>query len=234
VYCCITDSKEHHAEPNTMKITDKAQDLENFVQAILSEKIMVGDVIKQSELCDILGISLSPLRELLVLLEELNLVQVKPRSGYKIIYPDVDFMRENMQFRIMIEKNAVESFLNEVTDSWIENQIEIQKEALSILQNTDDLEAHNSKIIEIDQAFHREIVKALKNKAISKAHEYAQIKLRIARRVHRRFPPVKTNKNALEQHIDLLETMKSRDASSVISALDAHFASSIHNTLVGY
>ena len=24
----------------------------------------------------------------------------------------------------MIEKNAVESFLNEVTDSWIENQIE--------------------------------------------------------------------------------------------------------------
>ena len=142
MYCCITDSKEHHAEPNTMKITDKAQDLENFVQAILSEKIMVGDVIKQSELCDILGISLSPLRELLVLLEELNLVQVKPRSGYKIIYPDVDFMRENMQFRIMIEKNAVESFLNEVTDSWIENQIEIQKEALSILQNTDDLQAH--------------------------------------------------------------------------------------------
>ena len=57
-----------------MKITDKAQDLENFVQAILSEKIMVGDVIKQSELCDILSISLSPLRELLVLLEELNLV----------------------------------------------------------------------------------------------------------------------------------------------------------------
>tara|TARA_B100000929_G_scaffold94180_1_gene73874 strand:- start:4670 stop:5323 length:654 start_codon:yes stop_codon:yes gene_type:complete len=217
-----------------MKITDKVQDLENFVQAILSEKIMVGDVIKQSELCDILGISLSPLRELLVLLEELNLVQVKPRSGYKIIYPDVDFMRENMQFRIMIEKNAVESFLNEVTDSWIENQIEIHKEALSTLQNTDDLEAHNSKIIEIDQAFHREIVKALKNKAISKAHEYAQIKLRIARRVHRRFPPVKTNKNALEQHINILEIIKSRDASSVISSLDAHFALSIHNTLVGY
>ena len=103
-----------------------------------------------------------------------------------------------------------------------------------VTKNTDDLEAHNSKIIEIDQAFHREIVKALKNKAISKAHEYAQIKLRIARRVHGRFPPVKTNKNALEQHINILEIIKSRDASSVISSLDAHFALSIHNTLVGY
>ena len=102
-----------------MKITDKAEDLENFVQAILSEKIMVGDVIRQSELCEVLSMSLSPLRELLVLLEELNLVEVKPRAGYKIIYPDFDFMRENLQFRIMIEKHAVEPFLNVVTDDWI-------------------------------------------------------------------------------------------------------------------
>lgn len=217
-----------------MKITDKAQDLENFVQAILSEKIVVGEIVRQRDLCEILETSLSPLRELLVLLEELELVEVKPRAGYKIIYPDIEFMRENMQFRVMIEKHALEPFLEEVTEGWIKDQITQTKDLICQIETTADLSLLNPVVLDIDRAFHRTIVAALKNNAISKAHEYTQTKLRIARQVHRRIPPRKTNMTAMLEHVAILEAMKQRDVVEVTKALEAHFAGSIRNTLVGY
>ena len=92
-----------------MKIARNKNHLDTFVKAILSGDITLGGVIRQNELCEILDMSLSPLRELLVLLEELDLIEVKARSGFKIIYPDIDFMRENMQFRVIIETHAIET-----------------------------------------------------------------------------------------------------------------------------
>lgn len=217
-----------------MKVTDKAQDLEHFVQSILSEKIKVGEVIRQSDLCEILDTSLSPLRELLVLLEELELVEVKPRAGYKIIYPDIEFMRENMQFRVMIEKHAIEPFVEDVTDDWIRDQIKQHKSAIHGIETSEDLTKMNALVVNIDRAFHRTIVAALKNKAISKAHEYTQTKLSIARQVHRRVPPRKTNMTAMLEHVTILEALERRGVAEVTSALDAHFTASIRNTLVGY
>ena len=219
---------------NFMKVTDKAQDLEHFVQSILSEKIKVGEVIRQSDLCEVLGTSLSPLRELLVLLEELELVEVKPRAGYKIIYPDIEFMRENMQFRVMIEKHAIEPFIEDVTEDWITDQIAQHTSAIHGIETADDLTTVNARVVDIDRAFHRTLVAALQNKAISKAHEYTQTKLSIARQVHRRIPPRKTNMNAMLEHITILDALKRRDVAEVAAALDGHFTSSIRNTLVGY
>lgn len=217
-----------------MKITQKTQDLDVFVEAILAGHIKVGEVIRQSELCQILRTSMSPLRELLVLLEELDLVEVKPRAGFKIIYPDLDFMRENMQFRVLIENHAITNFVEFVTDDWITEQIDCHKEALLVLETEKDLTAHNAFVLELDRDFHRAIVGSMKNKAISKAHEHTQSKLRIARQVHRRVPPRKINMVALQDHLTILSALKARDLDAVRQALDAHFTTSARNTLVGY
>ncbi|MBK8084216.1 MAG: GntR family transcriptional regulator [Devosia sp.] len=64
-----------------------------------SGRLEAGMVVTQNELCDLLGLSLSPLRETLVLLEEFGLVEIKPRTGIRIVYPEVAFIRENYQFR---------------------------------------------------------------------------------------------------------------------------------------
>jgi DNA-binding GntR family transcriptional regulator len=168
------------------------------------------------------------------LLEELDLVEVKPRSGFKIIYPDIDFMRENMQCRIMIEMHAVETFVEDVTDNWIDDQITKHNDAIAVLDTTEDLTAHNAFILDFDREFHRTIVGALKNKVVTKAHEYTQTKLGIARQVHRRTPPRKTNMVALHDHLAVLDALKTRDLNAVRVALDVHFTTSIRNTLVGY
>lgn len=217
-----------------MKIADEKYNLDTFVQSILNENIKVGAVMRQAELCEVLGISLSPLRDLLVLLEELELIEVKPRSGFKVIYPDIDFMRENMQFRIILEKHAIEAFVEIVTTDWIKEQISIHEKAIKDLEDTDDPTTLNENILELDRQFHRTIVGSLENRAITKAHEYTQTKLQIARQVHRRVPPKKTNMIAMRDHLNILAALETQELARVHTALDEHFNTSIRNTLVGY
>ena len=217
-----------------MKIARNKNHLDTFVKAILSGDITLGGVIRQNELCEILDMSLSPLRELLVLLEELDLIEVKARSGFKIIYPDIDFMRENMQFRVIIETHAIETFIDNVSDDWIEEQTVKHQKAVTDLTDTEDLTSLNEYILELDRNFHKTIVATLNNKAIAKAHEYTQTKLRIARQVHRRIPPRKTNMAAMQDHLAILGALSRRDLTGVLAALDAHFNQSVRNTLVGY
>src|SRR5262245_45329268 len=86
--------------PSGMKMSDDRHDNEGyrrFRDAMQSGKLQAGMVVTQNELCDLLGLSLSPLRETLVLLEEFGLVEIKPRTGIRIVYPEVAFIRENYQ-----------------------------------------------------------------------------------------------------------------------------------------
>ena len=56
-----------------MKMSDSRIDNEGyrrFRDAMQNGKLQAGMVVTQNELCDLLGLSLSPLRETLVLLEE--------------------------------------------------------------------------------------------------------------------------------------------------------------------
>ncbi|MEP1588869.1 MAG: GntR family transcriptional regulator [Tateyamaria sp.] len=217
-----------------MKISQKSKGLDSFVQAVLRQDIQVGEVLRRTELCEKLEISMSPLRELLVLLEELELVEVKPRAGFKIIYPSLDFMSENMRFRVMIENSAIEAFAGNVRPDWINDQLIKHKDAIAGLEEAEDLQEWNDYIVDFDRAFHRTIVAALDNKAVTKAHEYIQTKLRIARLVHRRVPPRKTNLIAMQDHLAILDALKTGDLGNVRTALDAHFVQSVRNTLVGY
>lgn len=217
-----------------MKISDINQDLDTFVQKILSGDIQVGVVVRQTELCEILEISKTPLRELLVLLRELELIEVKPRAGFKVLYPDIEFMRENMQLRVILENHAIGAFNEIVTDEWIEVQIREHEKALRDLENAGELQALNESIFELDRNFHRVIVAALENSAVSKAHEYTQIKLQIARQVHLRTPPRKTNMVAMQDHLTILAALKTHNLDDIRAALEVHFTQSARNTLVGY
>src|ERR1700742_3162347 len=106
-----------------MTMPDARQDNEGyrrFREALQSGKLKAGMTVTQNELCELLGLSLSPLRETLVLLEEFGLVDIKPRTGIRIVYPEVAFIRENFQFRIMIETHAVRVFATIVEKDWLD------------------------------------------------------------------------------------------------------------------
>lgn len=204
-----------------------------FVNLVVDGTLKAGNTFTQSQLCELLEISISPLREKLVLLEEFGLVKIKPRSGIQIVYPDVKFMRENMQFRILIEMNALALFAETVSSDWIEEMRRNHVKFRKIFEAGGDIENHKFEYIKLDGKFHRDIVDVLENETISNAHELMQDKLRMARRVHGRIHLKQVFIHAIDEHLLVIDALEKREFAETKSALESHFRSSTYRTIIG-
>ena len=214
-------------------MSDVRQDNEGyrrFRAAMQEGKLQPGMVVTQNELCDLLGLSLSPLRETLVLLEEFGLVEIKPRTGIRIVYPEVAFIRENYQFRIMIEEFALRSFGNTVTADWLENMRESHVECRRNLTDGGPFQEEQLRFLSLDMRFHREIVEALDNRAILDTHSRLQENIRMAQQVHRRPGFRGALLETVDEHLKVLDALAAHDVEAAVSALEAHFRASTHRT----
>lgn len=201
-----------------------------FREALQSGRLEAGMVVTQNELCDLLGISLSPLRETLVLLEEFGLVEIKPRTGIRIVYPEVAFIRENYQFRIMIETHALKTFGYVVTPDWLANMRHRHEECRDLLVGPASFEEAQARILPLDRQMHRDFVEALDNRAILSTHARLQENLGMARRVHQRAVFRAQLVDTVNEHMRVIECLEKRDVDGAVDALEGHFRASIHRT----
>lgn len=214
-------------------MTDARQDNEGyrrFREAMQAGTLRPGMVITQNELCDLLGISLSPLRETLVLLAEYGLVEIKPRTGIRIVYPEVAFIRENYQFRIMIEVFALRSFGHIVTHEWLANMRQSHEECRASLAGGGPFEEATLRFNRLDMRMHREIVEALDNRAILDTHERLQENLRMAQKLHRRPNYGAALLETIDEHLKVIDALEQHDVDGAVAALEAHFRASTHRT----
>lgn len=201
-----------------------------FREAMQAGTLSPGMVVTQNELCDLLGLSLSPLRETLVLLEEFGLVEIKPRTGIRIVYPEVAFIRENYQFRIMIEVFALRSFGDTVTEDWLANMRESHEECRASLTDGGPFEIEQIRFLALDGRMHREIVEALGNRAILDTHQRLQENIRMAQQVHRRPGFRGALLQTIDEHLKVIEHLERHDVEGAVAALEAHFRASTHRT----
>ena len=166
-----------------------------------------------------------------MLLEEFGLVEIKPRTGIRIVYPEIAFIRENFQFRIMIEVHALRAFGEAVTDEWLANMRARHEECRTELEANGSFDTVNARIATLDRQFHRDIVDALDNRAILETHHRLQENLSMARRVHQRSIYRAQLIDTIEEHLRVITRLDQRDVPGAVSALEAHFRASTHRTL---
>ncbi|CDP52824.1 GntR family transcriptional regulator [Paradevosia shaoguanensis] len=201
-----------------------------FREAMHEGKLTPGMVVTQNELCDLLGISLSPLRETLVLLEEFGLVEIKPRTGIRIVYPEVAFIRENYQFRIMMEVFAMRAFAEVVKPEWLADMRKRHEDCRALLIADTPFEEARAVVVALDRQFHRNIVQSLDNRAILATHARVQDNLNMARRVHQSGFIRSQLISTMDEHLRVLESLEKRDTDGAIANLEAHFRASTHRT----
>ncbi len=214
----MTDDRENH------------DGYRRFRQALQDGRLQPGMLLTQNELCDLLGLSMSPLRETLVLLEEYGLVEIKPRTGIRIVFPEVAFIRENFQFRIMIETNALRTFGDRVTEAWLANMRLRHEEIRVALEDLNALDTTQGRLKSLDNKMHRDIVEALENRAILDTHARLQDNLSMARRAHQRSVYRAQLIDTIDEHMRVIERLESRDVAGAVAALEAHFRASSHRT----
>jgi DNA-binding GntR family transcriptional regulator len=214
-------------------MTDDRQNQEGyrrFREAMQDGRLEAGMIVTQNELCDMLGLSLSPLRETLVLLEEFGLVEIKPRTGIRIVYPEVAFIRENYQFRIMIETHALRTFGETVTEEWLANVRARHEENRKELMGSLPFEAAHRNMYLIDRKLHRDIVEALDNRAILETHARLQDNLTLAKRVHQRSIFKGQLLDTIDEHLRIIGSLEQHDIQGAVDNLAAHFKGATHRT----
>jgi DNA-binding GntR family transcriptional regulator len=201
-----------------------------FRAALQDGRIKAGMTVTQNELCDLLGLSLSPLRETLVLLEEFGLVDIKPRTGIRIVYPEVAFIRENYQFRVLIETTAIRAFAGSVTKAWLDDMREHHAESRQELEVADPSDEVQDRLLALDRRMHESFVEALGNRAILRTHGRLQDNIGMARRVHQR-PFFRLQLlSTIEEHLKIIDSLASRDVEAAVANLEAHFRASTYRT----
>lgn len=205
-----------------------------FRQALQDGKLTAGMTLTQSELCELLGVSLSPLRETLVLLEEFGLVEIKPRTGIRIVYPEVAFIRENFQFRMIIEVHAIRVFASSVSREWLDTMISRHEAVRSELLRAEVVETVQAGHFALDRRMHREFVESLDNRAILDAHNRLQDNIDMARRVHQSSVFRGQLIDTIDEHLKIISCLEQRDMEGAAASLSAHFRGAISRTFAAF
>jgi DNA-binding GntR family transcriptional regulator len=195
-------------------------------------RLQPGMIVTQNELCAILGISLTPLRETLVLLEEFGLVEVKRRAGIHVVYPEVAFIRENYQFRSVIELHAIRAFLPRAGREWLAEMRARHQDLIEAASNEIVAADLNATFTTLDSDMHVSFVGALENRAISAAYARIMDNINLARQVHDRTALRTRVLDSLGEHLSILDGIEKGDAEGAAASLELHFRASAYRTVI--
>ncbi len=205
---------------------------EKFVNAVGEGRLKPGTVLTQAQLCEFLGVSLTPLREAIVLLEEYGLIEIKQRTGITILNPELSFIRENYQFRVMIEIEALNAFAHSVSKDWLEQVRARHVELIAALKKDKKDMVAAEAFVALDQFVHTSIVSALGNRSVLATHNRLQQNIRMARVIHRSASFTESLVTAAEEHLEIIDRIEAEDTEGASACLRRHFESSIYRTII--
>jgi DNA-binding GntR family transcriptional regulator len=95
-------------------------------QEITNGSLLPGDLLRERELADIYGVSKTPVREALSLLEQDGLVRAIPRAGYMVTQLTLRDLQEVYQLRVTLEAMAARLAAENITDEELQELEELR------------------------------------------------------------------------------------------------------------
>ena len=177
---------------------------------IISKKLVPGQKIVQDKLAESLGISRTPLRSALQMLEAEYLVQSVPRKGVIVKeFSDKEIV-ELYDCRIALEGTATSLFTTIASEAEIDRLAGLFQPFLE-----SPIDANKYQIA--DSIFHDSIIQGCGNSFLSKLFQQGNILL-IINMVGLVRPPEET----LNEHLSIIRAMRKRDSEMAESLVKSH------------
>lgn len=173
-------------------------------QGILKGDLMPGERLMEIALAKNLGVSRTPIREAIRMLELEGLVVMAPRKGAMVAGITEKNLRDVLEVRKALEELAIELVCKRMTDEEIEELSIAQEKFKDAINGSDAM-----KIAMTDENFHDIIFKGTKNDRL------IQLLNNLREQMYRyRLEYVKDKESRnklLEEHEGILKAIKSRD-----------------------
>ncbi|QDY71175.1 GntR family transcriptional regulator [Qingshengfaniella alkalisoli] len=198
---------------------EAADQLRDF---ILLERLAPGEPIRERDLADALGISRTPLREALRLLEIEGLVEYSPTRRPFVADPDLDTLAQNLSVLGALEGLAGEQACANATDAQIREIGSICRQMIERSDLDDPL-----TFFRRDMAFHETIVTASGNRPLAETQRQYNARLWRARFISSQRQPDRPR--TLYQHEEVFKALERRDARACRQALRTHLSTTVEN-----
>ncbi|PSL14803.1 GntR family transcriptional regulator [Shimia abyssi] len=216
----IDNLKEEGGVRPRRTLAEEAAD--NLREFILLGKLAPGTAIPERDLADALGVSRTPLREALRLLEIEGLVEYSATRRPRVADPSLHELTQYISVLGALEALAGEMACIEATMAEI---AEIVRLGARMSKNSSRLEP--LEFFQLDMQFHAAIVEASRNEPLIETHRQYNARLWRARFLSSQ--QVDRRDNTLAQHADITDALQRRDAKATRRALRDHLKSTIEN-----
>ncbi|MFG5379599.1 GntR family transcriptional regulator [Yoonia sp. R2-816] len=199
-------------KPRRSLASEAADNLREF---IMLGKLAPGMPVRERDLAEAFGISRTPLKEALRILEAEGLIVYGPTRRPHVADPSLDEINDWLRVQGALEALAGELACDIATDAQLA-EIEQINTAIKIARDTNgQLEAFR-----MDMQFHETIVAAAGNEALAETHATYNARLWRVRFLssQRGINPEATR----QEHLDIVTALKARDASGARRALKNH------------
>lgn len=215
-----------------MILYDK-KDKENnkdYAYRVLKDNIMnlnlkPGELLSETDLSEKLGISRTPIREVLMRLKNEHLIEVKPQTGTYISLIDTNMVEQGLFMRYTIEKEVLKEACNGISEEIL---MEMEKNlfAQKLISNKKNsaIEFHK-----LDQEFHELLFRGTNkidiwNCILNMSTHYNRMRLLIE---------LKTDKKKnIADHEIYLDLIKNKSMDGIDEMITSHIKKSTDNWLV--
>ena len=202
-----------------------------FIDALVVGRLKLGQTLKQEELCEVLGISLSPMREATTLLEAEGLITVRRRIGITIFYPDVKFVGNTFQFRGLLEREGLTKFARSVDAAWVSKTRAEHLAMMDFVRAAEDSSVYREPMRLLERDFHGSFIAALENNQINTIYQRLSQKMFLIRLINMEAVGPDNSIHSMNEHMAIIDCLEQRDGEGAVQALDKHLKGVLHRVL---
>lgn len=212
-----------------MKLSQVAY--ERFKECLFTRRLTLGTVVSQAELVTLLDVPLTPLRDAVQRLHTEGLVEVMPRSGIRILKPDMELIRHTYQLRMMIEREGIRRYVEVCTAALLADWQAQHARVEQALADGLGQPAIGALAQELDARFHYAVVASLKNPIIDEVYRQTRDRIVLIRldQSYVLSPPL--IRATMEEHRRVLTALAAHDRDAAARAMDEHLTASMHRAM---
>lgn len=191
--------------------------------AIIEGKFKPGEKISEQELSEQLGVSRTPIREAIQILQQQGLLRIVPKSGTYVTDVDVDELKDSLSIRVAIEELALQQAIERSSEAQWQ---ELTDRLSSVLESMRKVAENGNTIdaIELDIKWHTHLIDAAQNRYLSRLWRTSGMQYLIWSPERSLYPLEKETWVDVTylRHKGLLEILSRKDTDECCQAIRSH------------
>jgi DNA-binding GntR family transcriptional regulator len=211
-------------DPKAGKRIKAAKSMHEQAAEILRNMIVEGELapglrLPERELCELLGVSRTPLREAIKVLASEGLVQLSLNRGATVTGYELEKLDDTLEMVALLESAAARWACAKATDKELKNIQQLHEAMVEYSRSGDDV-----RYFRTNQHFHEAVVAASHNDRLRETHATLNAHLKRLRyqRMHGLEPRVR--RGFIAGHDEIAKALKRRDAAAAERAVLSHMS----------